>query len=462
MFIYDSSKKKKLKFEPEEKVVRIYICGPTVYDFSHLGHARSAVVFDLLIRVLKASGYEVCFARNFTDIDDKIIKKMQIENKSLEEITNFYIKAFHEDMEKLNTLKPDFEPRATDYIEKIISFVSNLMQNGYAYKSNDGIYFDTNKDKLYLSLSNQNLDNSIARVEENNSKKNFKDFALWKNSKPNEPSYKSSFGDGRPGWHIECSVMIDEIFALNERKYQVDIHAGGADLIFPHHENEAAQSRCKNNKEIAKYWLHNGFVNINNQKMSKSLNNSFFLKDAFKLYHGEIIRFYLLLTHYRLDFNYNIEDLNLAKKRLDKFYRLKKRLQGKVGIVNKTFKQNLLTALQDDLNISVALSYAEEMIAKANDLLDKTANKAQKQEILANLNFIAEIFGILSIDTHEYFQLGLSDEEKEQIKALIIKRGEYKKQKDYKQADIIREKLDNLGVSIQDTQEGTIWEKKSN
>ncbi|WP_298787577.1 cysteine--tRNA ligase, partial [uncultured Campylobacter sp.] len=327
MVIYDSLSKKKLPFKPiSEGLARIYACGPTVYDDAHLGHAKSAVSFDLLRRVLQAEGYEVKFARNFTDIDDKILKKMAETGKSLEEITELYTRRYLQDMSALNVADASISPKATENIAAICELISSLLQKGFAYEiAGDGIYFDTRKDGDYLSLSGkkEGAGKNIARVASNDAKHDEKDFVLWKFD---ENWFDSPFGKGRPGWHSECVAMILAHLDSGDPKFCIDIHAGGADLLFPHHENEAAQCRCARHRALSKYWLHNGFVQVNNEKMSKSLGNSFFVKDALKIAPGEALRFYLLSSHYRANFNYSVTDLLASKKRLDKIYRLKKRV----------------------------------------------------------------------------------------------------------------------------------------
>ena len=372
LHIYDSVKKEKIEFNSIiPNVAKIYVCGPTVYDDSHLGHARSAIAFDLLHRVLKENNYEVIMTKNFTDIDDKIIKKMNETSKSLEEITTTYINTYKADMKALNILDNTIEPKATENLESMKEMISNLISKDIAYKTSDSVYFDTSKDNSYGSLSHKASDeNSIARVEGNIEKRNPSDFALWKFAKTNDVSFEAPFGLGRPGWHIECSAMIEKHLAYKDTEFQIDIHGGGADLLFPHHENEAAQTRCSSGQNLAKYWLHNGFVNIDGEKMSKSLGNSFFLKDVLKSYSGEVIRFYLMSAHYRANFNFNEEDLIASKKRLDKLYRVKKRvyaLESDILSVNKKFKDDVLNALNDDMNTSIALSLIDEMIGNAND-----------------------------------------------------------------------------------------------
>ena len=461
MNIYDSVQRKKVPFEPiKENQVKIYVCGPTVYDDAHLGHARSALAFDLLRRTLVGLNYQVTFVRNFTDIDDKIIKKMNDTGKSLEEITEFYIKRYKYEMNLLGVSDADIEPKATQSIEEIVTFIEALLKENKAYKTSDTIYFDTSKDNKYLSLSHMKMDDTRARVETNNEKKDQKDFALWKFSKQGEPTYSASFGDGRPGWHIECSAMIEKHLAY-AGDFQIDIHAGGADLLFPHHENEACQTRCKSGQELAKYWMHNGFVTINGEKMSKSLGNSFFLKDALEVYDAELLRFYLISSHYRANFNFSEEDLLVSKKRLDKLYRLKKRVfEGKKSSTCKEFKKAILDALSEDLNISKALSIVDEMIANTNEKLDTNSkDKATKFETNANLQWIESILGIGYQNPYKYFQIGVSQTQKEEIEKLINQRSEAKKEKDFIKADKIRETLTCKGIQLMDTPSGTQWEK---
>lgn len=461
--IFDSVKKEKVLFEPiKNDEVRIYVCGPTVYDDSHLGHARSAIAFDLLHRVLKANGYKVIMTKNFTDIDDKIIKKMHETKRSLEDITTLYINAYKADMETLNILPNSLEPKATQNLQIMIEMIEDLMSKDIAYKISDGVYFDVSKDEEYGSLSKRASDeNSIARVEANTEKRNPSDFALWKFEKAEDVAYESPFGKGRPGWHIECSAMINKHLAYKDEPFQIDIHGGGADLLFPHHENEAAQTRCSTKSHLAKYWMHNGFVTIDGEKMSKSLGNSFFLKDILKSYSGEVVRFYLLTAQYRANFNFNEEDLISSKKRLDKLYRVKKRVYGGgKSAVNKEFKESLLTALNDDLNSAKAMATIDEYINKANETLDKEPkNKNFKKELIATLEFIDEVIGIGGSDAYSYFQFGISEDDISKIEKLIEKRTEAKKEKDFETADKVRDELTALGISVMDTPNGVVWEK---
>lgn len=461
--IYDSVKKEKIEFNSiVPNIAKIYVCGPTVYDDSHLGHARSAIAFDLLHRVLKANDYEVIMTKNFTDIDDKIIKKMLETSKSLEEITTTYINTYKADMKALNILPNSIEPKATENLEAMKNMISNLISRNIAYKTSNSIYFDTSKDNAYGSISHKvNDENSQARVEANLEKRNPSDFALWKFAKSNDVSFEAPFGLGRPGWHIECSAMIEKHLAYKDEEFQIDIHGGGADLLFPHHENEAAQTRCSSGQNLAKYWMHNGFVNIDGEKMSKSLGNSFFLKDVLKSYSGEVIRFYLMSAHYRANFNFNEEDLIASKKRLDKFYRLKKRVYDvEASQVNKKFSEEIFIALNDDMNTSKAFSIIDEMIGNSNDKLDANPkDKNLKKELVANILFINDILGIGFNDAFIYFQFGIDEKTKSKIEDLINQRNEAKKAKDFTSADAIRDELTKLEISVMDTTNGVVWEK---
>ncbi len=465
MHIYDSAAKTKRKFIEQNKgIVYLYVCGPTVYDDAHLGHAKSALTFDLLSRVLKAHNLHVVYARNITDIDDKIIQKAKQIGISIQELTDKFTTKYHKDMAHLGITPPDIEPKATQSVDAMTDMIGRLLDSGHAYKVRNGdIYFDTSSDKKYLSISHKIQDDSDKqnRIISSDEKKHDADFALWKHANKDEVGFDSIFGRGRPGWHLECSAMIEKHLVKDDaQKYAVDIHGGGADLLFPHHENEAAQTRCSTSHEIAAYWMHNGFVNINNQKMSKSLGNSFFIKDALKLYNGEVLRFYLLSTHYRSNFNFTEDDLLASKKRLDKIYRLKQRLFGlQENTMQTDFQIQLLKALSDDLNISLSMALIDEMISNVNDVMDSDKkNKQIKKEAVSNLTYIKTILGFGFQDPFEYFQAGAPKKIKEQILALITQREQAKKQKDYQNADKIREQIIALGANIMDTPKGTLWE----
>jgi len=463
MYIYDSVKKEKLLFEPlVDGEVSIYVCGPTVYDDAHLGHARSSLSFDLLSRTLRAMGYSVTMAKNFTDIDDKIIKKVEESGKSIEEITTYYIDRYLSDMDAINVYRSDIEPKATESMDAIESMITRLIELGFAYRVDSGdVYFDTSRDEKYGDISHMLSDDTISRIEHNTQKRSSKDFALWKAcSDGDDICFDTPFSSGRPGWHIECSAMIEKYFN-GSKEYSIDIHGGGADLLFPHHENEAAQSRCATGREVAKYWMHNGFVQIDGEKMSKSLGNSFFLKDALNVYDGEILRYYLNSIHYRNDFNFNEEDLLVSKRRLDKLYRLKKRiLPTKSTNPSQEFKSAFLDAMSDDLNISVALSVIDDMIMTTNEKLDKNSkDKVLKRETLANIELIDQILGVGYRDPFEYFQIGIEKDLRDEIESLISARTEAKKIKDFEASDKIRDQLTTMGISIMDNPDGTQWEK---
>ena len=462
--IYDSVQKEKVDFIPiNPPEVRLYVCGPTVYDDSHLGHARSAIVFDLLRRVLRENGYKVYFAKNFTDIDDKIINKSLQTGLSITEITKTYIQKYLDEMEALGVERADIEPKATESLESICEMIQELLDKGFAYQTPNGdIYLSVAKDSKYGSLSGRVAELELqSRIHNSEQKRDSKDFALWKSYKGiGDIGYESPFGKGRPGWHIECSAMIKRHLAYSGQ-YAIDIDGGGADLLFPHHENEASQTRCAENQTIAKYWIHNGFVTINGEKMAKSLGNSFFIKDALKNYDGEILRFYLLGTHYRAGLNFAEEDLLSAKKRLDRIYRIKKRIypiqEADESQCNE-FKEAILEALNDDLNISKALSVVDEFINKANEFLDKK----QKDKISSIAGFLAileRLLGVGGKNPFEYFQLGVSEEQKQEIENLIAQRTEAKKQKDFAKADEIRERLHSMGIEIMDLPTKSVWEK---
>ncbi len=453
-----------MEFIPLKKgEVSLYVCGPTVYDDSHLGHARSAIAFDLLRRLMEFEGYRVRFVKNFTDIDDKIIKKSLESGEEIGAITERYITSYLEDMQKLGIKRPDIEPRATESLDLMWEMIQSLLQKGIAYQTPRGdIYLDVKQDPSYGKLSGRGEDlEQVSRIESSEEKRDPRDFALWKSYKgQSDVGYESPFGRGRPGWHIECSAMIEKHLA-KEGDYAIDIHAGGSDLLFPHHENEACQTRCATGRELAKYWMHNGFVTINGEKMSKSLGNSFFVKDALRVYDGEVLRFYLLSTHYRMGLNFSEEDLLASKKRLDRLYRLKKRVgEGEVGAPSEKFLERLLEGLRDDMNISRALSAMDEMLTLSNEELDSSPKeRALQATIRGNLGVLERLLGIGAKSPILYFQMGVSPEEKEKIEELIKERAEAKKAKDFVRADEIRKSLSDRGIALLDTPSGTIWER---
>lgn len=468
MEIFNSLTKTKELFKPlHHNDVKMYICGPTVYDNAHLGHARSAIAFDLLHRWLKFCGYHVTMARNITDIDDKIIAKALKNNETINSVATRYTQSYHNDMQYLNILPPHIEPKATQSLKAMCNLIQKLLDNNTAYYLNNGdIYFDVRCDSNYGRFKKQESDETQSRIEIETEKRSVRDFVLWKHAHPHEVGFDSPFGYGRPGWHLECSAMIDEHLAYHSGEYQIDIHGGGNDLSFPHHENECAQTFCAYQQHLAHYWIHNGFVTINGEKMSKSLGNSFFIKDALKIYDGEILRFYLLSSHYRSHFNFSEEDLLVSKKRLDKLYRLKKRVSGiqeNTELLSKTsdtFLMQLTQALDDDLNISLALAAIDEMLSHANDNLDMYPKDNElKSRIASYLRIIESILGVGYKNPYEYFKIGLNEEEKNKIEEMIDKRTIAKKEKNYLVADNIRKELLEMGISLMDTPQGTMWEK---
>lgn len=481
MQIYDSKERKKLPFKPiKQGKARIYVCGPTVYDDAHLGHARSSIAFDLLRRTLILNGYEVLFVKNITDIDDKIIKKAHSQGVSIQALAQTYTDSYLKDMDTLNVLPADITPKASQNIAQISNLIQTLLDYSIAYKLENGdIYLSVEKDEKYGSISTRGSqdDENLARIKNDSHKKDERDFALWKSYKgADDEGYESHLGLGRPGWHIECSAMIESSLAYSIEEsadFAIDIHGGGADLLFPHHENEASQTRCATKREIAKYWVHNGFVNINGEKMSKSLGNSFFVKDALKAYSGEVLRNYLLGVHYRAVLHFSEEDLLFSKKRLDKIYRLKKRVsdfakaesskessQTLPKVPKNEFCKEMLEAMSDDMNISKALSVLEEMLTSANASLDKTPkDKNLKSQILQNLAFVEELLGIGGGDEVAYFQQGIDEAQKSIIESKIAKRAQAKKDKDFALADALRDELADMGIALLDTPQGSVWER---
>lgn len=464
MFLYNSATRTKEELNPlQGNEIRLYVCGPTVYDDAHLGHARSAIAFDLLRRLLTTLGYHVIFAKNFTDIDDKIIAKAVQSGEDVTQIAQRYTQSYLDDMEKIGVQRPTIEPKATQSLDAMLALIATLIEKNKAYSLPSGdVYFSVGDDPAYGSLSGRCDDEeSLARVEHTQAKKDQRDFALWK-SAPEGVSFASPYGPGRPGWHLECSAMIKQHLAL-EGEYQIDIHGGGGDLLFPHHENETAQTRCAFDQKLARFWMHNGFVTINGDKMSKSLGNSFFLKDALQHHDGEVLRFYLLATHYRASLAYNDDDLLSTKKRLDRLYRLKKRVIGSLcSLPHPAEIQKILTPLCDDLNISSALAALDEWMTQCNDALDKTPkDKNLKSSILATITWLNDLLGIGLHDPIAYFQMGVTPTERQEIESLIQQRSDAKKNKDFARADTIRNDLASRFITLMDTPEGTVWEKNT-
>ena len=450
--IFNTLTSKKENFKPiTEKHVKMYVCGMTVYDDCHVGHARVLIVFDLIYRWFLNSGYDVTYVRNITDIDDKIIKKSNDEGCHFKELTARYIESMQEDSKVLNIIPPTFQPKATEAISSMIKMISILVEKSFAYVGKNGdIFFEISKFNNYGKLSKKNIDDLDAgsRVKVDDNKKSFGDFVLWKLSKDDEPSWDSPWGKGRPGWHIECSAMSSDILGAS-----FDIHGGGQDLIFPHHENEIAQSESCHDHKMANYWIHNGFVNVDDEKMSKSLGNFFTLKNVLKNYSGEIIRFFVYKSHYRSPLNYSDQNLNDAKAAVEKIYlalRPYKCIQVDLDW-SKPSLNNIKDALDDDFNSPKAISIIFELISELN--------KSSNEHLANDIYSVLKAIGLMAIPQEEFF-IKSSKIDQDHIEKLIEKRMQAKKQKDYQKADELRNEIDSLGVILEDTPDGTVWRIK--
>ncbi len=474
--VYNTISGKKEDFIPvSEGKVRLYVCGVTVYDHCHIGHARSAIVFDTIYRYLRSKGYDVTYVRNFTDIDDKIIRRSHEENIPWQEVGRKYIASFYEDMDALGIMRPTHEPRATDHIGDMIALVDSLIKKGHAYNVDGDVYFSVDSFRKYGELSRRPLEEMMsgARVEVDEKKKNPLDFALWKASKEGEPSWDAPFGKGRPGWHIECSAM-STLFLGNP----FDIHGGGKDLVFPHHENEKAQTEAATGEKFVNYWVHNGFVNIDREKMSKSIGNTLSIKDFLKDYHPEVLRLFYLSNHYRSPVDYNgqsIDDVNTALQRL--YYSRQRALDAQKG---KSFKarnfeqadelnKKFLEAMDDDFNTALALSYVFELSKEINRMVDEKDASATPLISSANqmLESLAGTLGLLE-DNFESFEnqakmrhLARMGLDAPFVENAIHDRIEARKTKNFQKADEIRNALAEKGIMLLDTPQGTQWRIKT-
>ena len=450
---YNSLTNQKEDFIPiREGEVSMYVCGMTVYDSCHLGHARAMMAFDILVRYLKNQGYKVKFVRNITDVDDKIIERAIKNNESIGELTQRTIASMQEDFSQLGLLLPNTEPRATDYIPGMIEMIEGLIQKGHAYHSPGGdVFFAVRTFPEYGKLSNKNIDdlNPGARIAEDDSKKDPLDFVLWKSAKEGEPSWDSPWGQGRPGWHIECSVMSFE--NLGEH---FDIHGGGPDLLFPHHENEIAQSECASGNKFANYWLHSGLLKINGEKMSKSLGNFAMLKDLFTSYHPEVIRYYLVSSHYRSSLNFDQESLNQARSALTRLYQALTSMEGEGNELDQDMMNQFSFVMNDDLNTPEALSLLFQLAKSINNAPDPK----QKMKYGATLKKLSGVLGLLQDEPKNFFQFGatLSDEE---ISQQIALRNAARDERDFQTADKIRDSLIEQGIILDDSSDGTTWKK---
>ena len=454
--IYDSLTKKKQEFVPVDKNnVRVYACGPTVYNYAHIGNARMSVVTDLLIRVLKTIYKNVKFVSNITDVDDKIIEAAKKEKVKIEDITSKFEKIYNQDMLELNVRLPDIQPKATEYIKEMIIMIEKLVQNQSAYISNDNVIFNVKKYKHYGVLSRRTKDEQIAgsRIEVADFKKNPEDFVLWKPSKEDEPGWESPWGRGRPGWHIECSAMSEKCL-----KTPFDIHCGGVDLTFPHHENEIAQScslvanDCEPS-EFSKYWFHNGFVTSNGEKMSKSLGNIKLVNDMLKEYSGPVIRLSLLSSHYRQPLDWSKKILDQSKKNILRFSKILKDIENKVDINYLNQNDNdFIRALYDDLNTPKALAVLNGWFE------DLKKNSSSNENLVFLIKQALKILG-LDIKKNQSANTNITEEEKIMIEKMIQQREIARKNKDFRKADELREKLKEMRIFLDDTSGGTIWKK---
>lgn len=498
--IFNSMNRQKEIFKPliSEKV-NMYVCGVTVYDDSHIGHARSAIVFDMIARYFRFRGFEVTLVKNFTDVDDKIIKRSHEENIPWKNLTEKYIDEYHNDMDRLNVTRPTHEPKATEYISDMIKIIQRLMEKGYAYESAGDVYYRVNAFKSYGQLSRRDLSIESAgiRVDVNELKENPLDFVLWKSSKPGEPSWDSPWGKGRPGWHIECSAM-----AMSLLGETIDIHGGGEDLLFPHHENEIAQSEGFSGKKFVGYWIHNGFVTVNQEKMSKSLGNFFTIKEIFNKYSypvnitGEILRYFILSTHYRQPIQFSDQAIDEAKSSLDRFYDLLKRCKEASGekkdggidlnqALNKT-RTRFIDVMDDDFNTPEGIAHLHLLRSELNKHFSHGIDAEEGRKVLSFFAEVGKPLGLFHVSPEQWpffvpipevsspfssqrkqntisgtstFKPVLVPED-EAIKKLIMERAEAKNKKDFKKADEIRKDLLKEGVILEDHPGGkTTWKK---
>ncbi|MDE1189299.1 MAG: cysteine--tRNA ligase [Pantoea sp.] len=458
--IYNTLSRQKEEFKPiHAGEIGMYVCGITVYDLCHIGHGRTFVAFDVVARYLRYVGYTLKYVRNITDIDDKIIKRANENGESIETLTNRMIGEMHKDFAALGILPPNLEPRATRHIDEIIELVGLLIERGHAYVADNGdVMFDVLSDKDYGALSRQDLEQlqAGARVEVAEVKRNPMDFVLWKMSKADEPAWSSPWGNGRPGWHIECSAMNCKQLGTH-----FDIHGGGSDLMFPHHENEVAQSTCAHDGPYVNYWMHSGMVMVDREKMSKSLGNFFTVRDVLQHYDAETVRYFLMSGHYRSQLNYGEDNLNQARAALERLYTaLRHTDAAAVAAGGEEFETRFRTAMDDDFNTPEAYSVLFDMAREVNRL--KTEDKAAADALAAKLRQLADVLGILQQDPEQFLQSGAqaNDDEVAEIEALIQMRNDARKAKDWAQADVARDKLNALGIVLEDGPQGTTWRRK--
>ena len=458
MKIFNTLTRSKDEFKPiNEGEVKIYACGPTVYNYIHIGNARPLCVFDVLRRYFEWRGYNVNFVQNFTDIDDKLIKKANEEGITVPEVAERYIKEFWVDAKGLNVREATVHPRATENIVEIQGIISSLMENGYAYEAGGDVYYRAKKFGGYGKLSHQPLEDleAGARIETGDIKEDPMDFCLWKGAKLGEPYWESPWGKGRPGWHIECSAMAGRYLGKT-----IDIHCGGLDLIFPHHENEIAQSEAANGCDFAHYWMHNGFINVDNHKMSKSLNNFFTVRDVAEKYGYEPIRYFLVSSQYRSPINYSVDIIEQAKNSLERLYTCRDNIDfalknatdgGEIPAFIEEHKNEFITAMEDDLNTADALAAIFMLVRDINTAI---ANGAGKAALEAMADIFDQLTGVLGLVYNRK-----TDSLDSEVEELIEKRTAARKAKDFKTADEIRDKLKEMGITLEDTPQGVKWSR---
>lgn len=454
--IHNSLSKEKEDFKPlKEGEVSIYVCGMTVYDLCHIGHARVMVVFDMVVRYFRAKGYKVKYVRNITDIDDKIITRANENGEQINELTERFIDEMNQDATALGVESPDHEPKATEHIQEIINMVQELIAKNHAYVGENGdVYFDVSSYDDYGRLSGKQIEDLRAgeRVAVEDAKDDPLDFVLWKKAKPEEPSWSSPWGEGRPGWHIECSAM-----STNCLGNHFDIHGGGQDLQFPHHENEIAQSVCATGQSYVNYWMHNGFVRVNEEKMSKSLGNFFTVREVLKVYQPEVIRFFILSSHYRSPLNYSESNLDEARAALSRLYTALREVDTSKGEVIESYKNSFFEFMDDDFNTARAIALIHEVAKELNK-----SEGTEADNLATTLKYLSSILGLLQ-DSPEAFLQGGTDAEglsKNVIEAKIVERIAAKAAKDFALADGIRDELAANGIVLEDGPEGTTWRRE--
>ena len=483
MRIYNSATRRKEPFRPrEEGRVALYVCGVTAYDVCHIGHARAAVTFDILVRHLRGKGYRVNFVRNFTDVDDKIINKAAEEEQSPDQVAEKYIQAFFRDMDRLGVMRADREPRATEHVQDMQEIIRTLVDKGYAYATTEGnVYFRVRSFPDYGSLSGRDVEELKAgmRIDPGEEKEDPLDFALWKRAKAGEPAWSSPWGEGRPGWHIECSAMSEKLLGL-----PVDIHGGGQDLIFPHHENERAQSMAASGGEFVRYWMHNGYVQVESEKMSKSLGNFVTLQEIFQHHHPEVLRFFLLGQHYRSPLDFTWQAMQDAERGLKRIYQTRLALEQALqrqnwknsplpGELSEEAEQTISDCwnkLDDDLNSAACIGEVFSLVRLVNRILENKTWRASQhsrdllERIRENILAVADTLGAFQADPREFlqelrdFKAARRGIDPEEVERLLRERQEARQNKDFDRADTLRDQLADMGVSVQDNPQGSSWD----